>query len=310
MVSPPSGLPQGSAEGELRFGPFVVTGEIGRGGVGVVYRARGPEGTVAIKVLNPELVAEPGEQARLFSEARTLQKLDHPVLVGLVDCGFDKGVFWMAMEYVRGTHLGALPPMSDASRYSRTLEIGCALCEGLAYAHARGIVHCDLKPSNVIVTEGGKVRLLDFGFAERPEVTVAVGRFQTSTYKTRPDARGGTPAFMAPEQVDPDGETGPFTDIYGLGVLLLLMMRPDVDADLRTSSRLKQIGFGKARRISSASFKGIPSRLRTVILRCIESRPRDRYATVRELHKDLRALRAGEPLVHGRPSWWRRLLRF
>lgn len=303
--------PPGSAfehvggEGELRFDAYTVTGEIGRGGFGVVYRAEGPSGEVAVKVLNPLLSAGAEQEARLLEEARMLKRLDHPNVVALHECGLTRGVFWIAMELVRGVQLDQLPALAPAARHARTLALGLALCDGLAHAHDAGIVHCDLKPSNVMLDADGVLKVLDFGFAERPEVLVSV----SSSEAGAPLSRGGTPAFMAPEQLDPEGAPGPLTDVHGIGYLLLLLSRPEVADEMRSSKRLTRLRLGEVAELPRACFAGLPRDLAVVVRRCLEPEPEYRYPSVAALREDLQALHDGKPLVHGGPGPARRAWR-
>ena len=291
----PPGMPLDLAEPDsgLTFGAHAVIGEIGRGGFGVVFHGRGPDGEVAVKVVNPLLTAGSLQQAALLEEARMLQKLEHPNLVRLVDCGLQRGHFWIAMELVHGVHLDRLPPLGEPERYARAIDIGLVLCDALAYVHAQGLVHCDLKPSNVLVDQTGEVKILDFGLAQREEVSVTVDSSRV---------QGGTPAFMAPEQLDPEGRTGPYTDQHAIGYLLLLLVRPEVADEMRSSKRLTRIRLGELSELPATCFQGVPAPLRHVIQRCLEPLVQDRYADLTELREDLCAVREQRRLVHGRPG--------
>ena len=200
--------------------------EIGRGGMGRVFRARHLrlERPVAVKFLPPELADDPAFEARFAREARALALLSHPHVVGVHDFGTtDAGDSYLVMELVPGgTLAGRLPlPVPEAAR------IAAEICDGLAYAHAKGIVHRDIKPENVLFGAEGQAKVADFGIARLSEPT------GPSQVLTRPSLVLGTPAYMAPEAragVPPD----PRMDVYAVGVLLAQMITgrlPDGDLD-------------------------------------------------------------------------------
>jgi serine/threonine-protein kinase len=187
--------------------------EIGRGGMGSVHRARhlrlGRD--VAVKFISERWAADPAFERRFEREARALAQLNHPGIVAVHDFGRDGGRSYLVMEYVDGRPLAALLPLPA----ERAIEIAAQLCDALAYAHARGVVHRDVKPANVLVDAAGRAKLSDFGIArllagERADTTATAGVL-------------GTPAYMAPEALagaPPD----PRMDVYALGVVLYEMI--------------------------------------------------------------------------------------
>jgi hypothetical protein len=287
----------------LRIGPYRVQGEVGRGGFGLVLDAIDEQGTrVALKLVNPLLAAGRRQQELLLTEARLLKRLDHPGVVRLVDCGRERGLVWLAMEFVGGVPLDQLPPLGAGKRHARALGLGRQLSDALEAAHAGGIVHRDLKPSNVLVDTEERLRVLDFGLAQRFAVTVTVS--QSATHR----ARAGTPAFMAPEQLEPGGRIGPWTDVHACGFLLLLLAEPELRDELLSSRRVTRRRLGEARSLPGWCLRSLPHGLRVVVARCLEPNPADRYASARALGEDLAALIEGRSLVHGRPSrLWRGL---
>ncbi len=287
----------------LRIGPYRVQGEVGRGGFGLVLDAIDEQGTrVALKLVNPLLAAGRRQQELLLTEARLLKRLDHPGVVRLVDCGRERGLVWLAMEFVGGVPLDQLPPLGAGKRHARALGLGRQLSDALEAAHAGGIVHRDLKPSNVLVDTEGRLRVLDFGLAQRFAVTVTVS--QSATHR----ARAGTPAFMAPEQLEPGGRIGPWTDVHACGFLLLLLAEPELRDELLSSRRVTRRRLGEARSLPGWCLRSLPHGLRVVVARCLEPNPADRYASARALGEDLAALIEGRSLVHGRPGrLWRGL---
>lgn len=207
----------------LRIGRFVVVDRLGAGGMGTVFRAYDPDldRRVAIKVLRSDLAGSARDHERLAREAKLLARLTHPNVVAVHEVGtMDEGVF-VAMEYVEGQDLGAWaranPPGSRA-RLTRALDLLLQAGQGLAGAHAVGLVHRDVKPSNILVGKDGRVRVADFGLARGEAATDRVPPINHTTAETsygdserirsstddedpsRTQGIVGTPAYMAPEQ--------------------------------------------------------------------------------------------------------------
>jgi serine/threonine-protein kinase len=204
---------------------LVLEEEIGRGGMGRVFRARHLrlDRPVAVKFLPPELAADPAFEARFAREARALALLSHPHVVGIHDSGITEGgESYLVMELVPGGTLTGRLPLPPAE----ALRVAEQICDGLAYAHGKGIVHRDIKPENVLFTEDGRAKVADFGIARLGDPTGADAL-------TRPSLVLGTPAYMAPEAragVPPD----PRMDVFAVGVLLAQMITgrlPDGNLD-------------------------------------------------------------------------------
>jgi tetratricopeptide (TPR) repeat protein/tRNA A-37 threonylcarbamoyl transferase component Bud32 len=229
-VSP--GLQRGSSVGR-----YVVLGELGAGGMGVVYAAYDPEldRKVAVKLLRPELGARARPQAaehariRLLREAQALAKLGHPNVVAIHDVGTVADGVWLAMEFVEGETLGAW--VARGRHWREVLEVMRAAARGLAAAHSAGLIHRDFKPDNVMVSSDGRVRVMDLGLARRgsePEAltrssaafsddSLLLGQSALKIDLTHVGAVMGTPAYMAPEQHS-GGEVGPAADVFAFCV--------------------------------------------------------------------------------------------
>lgn len=203
-------------------GRYRIEHEIGRGGMGTVYRALhlGLERSVAVKILKSEFAADPQVAERFMREARTMARLRHPYAATIFDAGTlpDNRPF-IVMEYVDGETLAAVLAREGQLACRRAVEIAGAICEVLAAAHALGIVHRDLKPSNIMLTPRG-VCVLDFGVAK----VLATSADATRTHATTESGLIiGTPRYMSPEQCIGQ-DVGPQSDLYSLGVLLYEML--------------------------------------------------------------------------------------
>ncbi len=179
-----------------RFRGYVIEGESSRGGMGVVYRARDATlgRPVALKVLPPDANDGPEETQRLLREAQLAAALAHPSIVVVHEAGAENGVAFVAMEWVDGTRLDAIIG-DDRVTLDRRLAILDDIAQALAFAHARGVIHRDVKPSNVMLDAHGRVKLLDFGLARRTSGATTGG------FETRAGVIMGTPRYMAPEQM-------------------------------------------------------------------------------------------------------------
>ncbi|MBI2930506.1 MAG: protein kinase [Planctomycetes bacterium] len=262
--------------------------ELGRGSMGVVYRAHdrrlGRE--VAVKMLLRDGEANPRLLARMMREAQAVATLEHPNIVRIHDVLEDA----LVMEYVRGRplELGALPP---AERL-RALE---DVARAIHAAHERGIVHRDLKPGNVLREESGRVVVMDFGLAH---MTGARTRL------TRSGVVVGTPLYMAPEQIRGERADGR-ADVYSLGVMLYEALAGHVPFTAATPAEL----YGKVLMKDPPPLKGVSKDLATICHRALEKDPRDRYRTARALAEDLESHRVGRAIATRPMSVWTRLAR-
>ena len=292
---PPAG--SGSAVGPApphpdAIGPYRVTGEIGRGGMGVVYKALDGSKPVAIKmVLDPRHAT--GDSLRRFErEARAAIKLRHPNIVAVHATGMHEGRPFLVMDLIEGESFESLlrrGPMSAR----QAIELVRAIALALDHAHAAGVVHRDLKPENILVDRDGKPFLTDFGLArdqaDRDNLTT------TGTVL-------GTPAYMAPEQAG--GETheqGPHSDIYGLGAVLYraLSGQPPFQASTVTAL-MKKVLFDSVAPPSRLN-PAVPAELDAIVLRCLSKRPAFRYPSGAALAEELRRFVAGEQ-IQERPA--------
>lgn len=203
--------PSRPASATLRYADFVLEQQVGIGGMGRVYRAtRKSDGAIfAIKYLRKSVLKRPGAVERFAEEASTVATLEHPNIVGVHGFGStNAGGFFIAMDYVSGTDLATIAAREQPTT-SQIAEWLLPICDALQHAHSRGVIHCDLKPANILVRDDGVPLLTDFGLAQR--TGDGLGRASLS----------GTAPFMAPEQIDESlGTISERTDVYGLGAVV------------------------------------------------------------------------------------------
>jgi WD40 repeat protein len=272
---------------------YTILGELGRGGMGVVYQARqqGLDRLVALKMILAGEYAGATERQRFRSEALAVARLSHPNVVQVYEVGEHDGRPYLALEYVAGGTLadrlrgGPLPPREAAA----FLE---PLARAAQAAHDKGIVHRDLKPANVLLATDGTPKITDFGLAKR---------LDASAGPTQSGAVVGTPAYMAPEQAAGQAkEVGPATDVYALGAILYecLTGRPPFQAATPVDTLLRVLSDEPP--APRALNPAVPRHLETITLKCLRKEPPQRYASALDLAEDLRRFQAGEP-IRARP---------
>ena len=262
----PSGLIAGST-----FGPFRIEAVLGKGGMSTVYRAYETtlDRVVALKVLPPEFLHDDTFARRFQQEARVVTALEHPHIVPLYATGIEGGIPWMSMRLLAGGDLRALV---DGGRLdvNRTVEILQATASALDYGHARGVIHRDVKPSNILLDQAGHVCVSDFGLAHLME---------RSLIHTRTGVIAGTPHYMAPEQGLGKG-VDHLADIYSLGIVAYEMLtgRPPYDADSPVAVLMKHA----TEPLPVPSKELVPEALVPVLRKALAKEPRDRWPTATE----------------------------
>lgn len=290
-----SASPTPALVGVLPSGGYAVVGELGGGGMGVVYRAVqvATERTVAVKKLRPDAYTASGLR-RFAAEARLLARVDHPNVVKLLDFVPDPHDPFLVMECVESVSLTrrvALgPPTADAAA-----RLVADAARGVQAAHAAGVIHRDLKPGNLLVTPDDRVKVADFGLGKRLDVDDGLTSAGCSV--------GGTPGYLAPEQVDASvGTPGPRTDVWGLGACLYhaLTGTAPFPTGMANVTRVLSDPLVPPRRVNAK----VPAVLDAIACKCLEKDPAHRYATAGELADDLDRFRRGEPTA-AKPLPWR-----
>jgi len=272
------------------LGDYELLEEIGRGGMGVVYRAhqRSLGRTVALKMLLRRDIASGADLARFRSEAEAAARLDHPGIVSIFEVGESDGLPFYSMRYVEGTTLarqlaaGPLPPREAAALLAR-------VADAVQAAHDRGVLHRDLKPSNILIDAAGLPHVSDFGLAKRIEDDQSV---------THTGAILGTPCYMSPEQAAGSrGEVGPSSDVWSLGAILYQMLtgRPPFQASSPMDTLLAVLETDPP--APRTVIPGVNRDLEMIALKSLQKPQELRYATAGALAADLRAFLAGETIA-------------
>ncbi len=278
------------------FGDYELMGEIARGGMGVVYRARqiSLNRTVAVKMILSGHFASRETVRRFLLEATATAQLQHPNIVAIHEVGEHEGQQFFSMEYINGRSLAELArdrplPPAQAARYVQTVA------EAIQYAHDRATLHRDLKPSNVLIDPYDEPRITDFGLALRldePAGATTSGRIM------------GSPGYMPPEQVAGRRDAiGPHSDVYGLGALLYHAVtgRAPFAAD-SIEATLAQVVADDPPRPRTLN-PNVPGDLETICLKCLEKEPARRYRTAREVAEELDRFLSERP-IQARPIGW------
>jgi WD40 repeat protein len=287
----PSGEPAPAVSVVPQPPGYEILSELGRGGMGVVYKARQRSlgRTVALKMVLVGGHAGPEELARFRTEAEAIARLQHPNIVQIYEVNEHEGLPFLSLEFCPGGSLEKelagtpLPPREAVALAER-------LARAVAAAHAKGVVHRDLKPANVLLAENGVPKITDFGLAKRLD---AAGQTATGVAM-------GTPSYMAPEQAEGKKTVGPAADVYALGAMLyeFLTGRPPFRAATNFDTLLQVVGDEPVpvRQLQPK----VPRDLETVCHKCLQKEPARRYAGAAALAEDLHRFRAGEP-IRARP---------
>ena len=295
-VEPLGPLPQ-------EFGPYKLVSEIGRGGMGIVYKARQKalDRTVAVKMILSSHVVSPEYLRRFQTEARAAARVSHANIVHIHEVGQLRGRHFFVMEYVEGVNLAeriAEGPVDVPT----AVRLVASVARAVEHLHQQGIVHRDLKPSNILLDESGQPYVTDFGLAKV---------FGAGSQTTASGVIAGTPSYMAPEQAaGRNDQVGPACDVYSLGTLLyeLLTGRPPFreESPFDTLVQVLQREPALPRRLNPK----IPRELELICLKCLEKSPAERYGSAAALADDLEHFSKGEALDLKPPDLGHRMARW
>lgn len=278
---------------------YRVETQLGKGGMGVVYRARDTrlDRLVALKMITPGLVANPERRSRLLLEARSAAAISHPAIAQVYDIDEVDGNLFIAMEYVDGRTVSRLIADGELDLLG-AIEIALQVAEGLAKAHDAGILHRDIKSDNIMVTRDGHAKLLDFGLAKLVEPGAVEQAAPADLDRTLTRGRGhtmpgavmGTLSYMSPEQAR-GKELDRRSDIFSLGTVLYEMVTSELPFKGETPlDTMHAIAYEEARPVTIVR-RSLTPELHRIVFRCLRKNPDDRYPDAHALAADLRHLK-------------------
>ncbi len=264
---------------------YEITALLGRGGMSAVYKGiqTSLERDVAIKLLSPELSADPEFEVRFHREAKAMARLNHPHIVQIYDYGrTEAGQHYIVMEYVDGSDLHQIVRSGQLDA-ERTLKAVTQVCDALQYAHSLGFIHRDIKPGNILLNRQGVLKVGDFGLAKLLSESAPEAQAQADDGQrlTRSGAAMGTPHYAAPEQLDGQGDVDHRADLYSLGVMFYEMLTREMPRG--------------APKLPSRKIASLDARLDGVVFKAMAADPDERYQTAIDLRTDVDQIRANLP---------------
>ena len=262
---------------------------LGTGGMAIVYKAKDLmlERYVAVKALREDFSQDVAFRERFRQEAKAAANLSHPNIVTVHDFGLDQKHLFIVMEYMPGTDLKTLIKQKERFSVNETLELMVQACGGVGYAHRAGLVHCDIKPHNMLVTPESRLKVTDFGIARA---------LSTISPDERSEVVWGSPHYFSPEQAS-GLPPSPASDVYSLGVILYEMLAgrlPFIASDSSELARMHREDQPVAPRYYNTS---IPARLEEIILKVLSKEPSARYRTADQLGRLLMGMYESERAV-------------
>ena len=267
---------------------FRIVSEIGEGGMGVVYLAEHVElpKRFAIKSLSQALSRDPSFRKRFYEEAQKQALLDDPTIVQVTDFFEEEGQFFLVMEYVDGQDLSHVIKSRGKLPQSEAVSIFRDILKGLGFAHAKGIVHRDMKPSNVLIDKSGRARIMDFGIA----ILAGAGEKRL----TAAGAAIGSPWYMSPEQIERPHEVDQRTDIYALGIVLYEMLTGDVPFDGETDFSVQYQQIKSPAPDPRQKNAEISDEMAQIVLKAMAKEPAERFQNCGEFLQAIEAVEKGK----------------
>ena len=258
---------------------YEMLGRIGSGGMAFVYRARdlNLQRDVAIKVLRDNYIQDPTFLQSFLQEARSVANLSHPNIVTVFDFGQDQGQFFIVMELITGTDLKTVIRRLKQLPVMETLELMTKICSGVGYAHRAGIVHCDLKPQNILVTPDEQVRVTDFGISR---ALASIDPLE------RAEIVWGSPLYLAPEQ-SAGYPPSPASDVYSLGVMMFEMLTGQLPFHADSAVELAELHQTAPPPSLRTLNPNIPLQLEQIVEKVLSKEPSARYRTADQLGRVL-----------------------
>lgn len=282
------------------LGRYEIVGELGQGAMGVVYKATDPliDRIVAIKTITLSLAQDEREEyeARFYQEAKAAGRLSHPNIVTIFDVGRSGDIAYIAMEFLQGRELRDILNDEKLLPVDQAIDIVAQVASGLAYAHEHGIVHRDVKPSNIMVIRDGHAKITDFGIA----------RMASAAVRTQTGMVLGSPKYMSPEQVM--GKlTDPRSDIFSLGVMLFEMLTGQPPFLGENVNAIMYQTLNAIPQPPSSLNPAVPDMLNFIVAKALAKDIENRYQSAKDLANDLRAClgtmaRSAAPVIIAKPS--------
>ncbi len=270
---------------ESHLGRYEILEELGRGEMGVVYKAYDPliDRFVAIKTIDLQKLNEKEKdeyKARFYLEAKAAGRLNHPNIITVHDLGRKGDVAYIAMELMEKLDLQSIIEEQRPLNIGEKLDIAFQVAQGLAYAHEHGVVHRDIKPSNIMVLRGKHVKIADFGIA----------RMESTLWRTESGRVMGSPLYMSPEQIQSQSVT-PRSDIFSFGIVLYKLLTGKLPFNGENVNSLWYKIINEEPQKPSSLNPEIPEELDHIVAKCLAKKPEDRYLNANELASDLHSCR-------------------
>jgi len=275
-----TGMEQRSPQTPLLNNRYQLLHMLGTGGMAVIYRAHDQmlERPVAIKILRQDFSEDQDFRERFRQEARAAANLSHPNIVTVHDFGFDAGRLFIVMEYVPGTDLKTMIKQRGTFGMEEAINLMTQACEGIGYAHRAGLVHCDVKPHNMLVTPDGRLKVTDFGIAR------ALASIHPDEQS---DVVWGSPQYFSPEQASGQAPS-PASDVYSLGVILYEMLTGRLPFQATDPEELARMHRDVMPTSPRRYNHNIPVPLEQIVLKILAKEPSQRYRSADQLGRVLR----------------------